>query len=100
MVGSGRAVSGLRSGADVTGLACLGGSFVPSLTQGGAHAVSNFLPLCTLSWMCGVTTSDDKRPHCGAHHMSLLPRGYRRWPEANSALSRLKQGFDSPKERQ
>ena len=25
--------------------------------------------------------------------------GYRRWPEANSALSRRKQGFESPRER-
>ena len=31
---------------------------------------------------------------------TTVDEGYRRWPEANSALSRRKQGFESPRERQ
>jgi hypothetical protein len=31
---------------------------------------------------------------------TTVAEGYRRWPEANSALSRRKQGFESPRERQ
>ncbi len=30
---------------------------------------------------------------------TTVAEGYRRWPEANSALSRRKQGFESPRER-
>src|SRR6476661_6421977 len=31
---------------------------------------------------------------------TTVAEGYRRWPETNSALSRRKQGFESPRERQ
>ena len=31
---------------------------------------------------------------------TTVAEGYRRWPEANSALSRRKHGFESPRERQ
>ena len=36
-------------------------------------------------------------PTSGFTH--YVAEGYRRWPEANSALSRRKQGFESPRER-